>query len=133
MKNLRRHRRGFTLIEVMATLLILGIVMPPVIGGITLATRAASIAKHHNEASQLAQDKLSEILIGNEWQNGSESGDFGSDWPGYRWASSVSNWAQDTTGAGLQQIDLTVTWTEQGREQTVTLSTIAYLRVQTQQ
>jgi len=127
------RRAGFTLIEVLVTLSILAVVMPPVIGAISLATRAAGLARARNEASILAQSKLSEILIGNEWQNGSESGDFGTDWPAYHWTSNVSNWAQDTTGAGLQQIDLTVSWNEQGREATLTLSTVAYLRVQTQQ
>jgi len=131
--TLRGERRGFTLVEVMATLVVLGIVMPGIIAALTLATRSADIAKHRNIAALLAQQQLSQILIGNEWQNGNESGNFGTQFPEYSWSSNVYAWPEDTTGAGLQEIDLTVAWTEFGHPQSLTVSTVAYLRVQTQE
>jgi len=125
--------RGFTLVEVMATLIILGIVMPGIIGALTLATRSADLARHHNEAAILANQELSQILIGNEWQNGNESGNFASPWQQYSWSSNVYAWPEDTTGMGLQEIDLTVSWKDFGHTQSLTVSTVAYLRVQTQE
>jgi prepilin-type N-terminal cleavage/methylation domain-containing protein len=127
-----RQRGGFTLIEVMATLMLVAIVLPAVMKGASLATSAASTAKRRNEASGLAEEKLAEIIATNQWQGSSLSGDFGSDWPGYRWQATVQSWPQDTSGAGLQQVDLRVSWMARGRPDSLTLSTLTYAQTQTQ-
>ena len=54
-------RRGFTLLEVLATLVLVGIILPAVMHGISLATIAAGEAKHKVEAVSLAQTKLAEL------------------------------------------------------------------------
>jgi prepilin-type N-terminal cleavage/methylation domain-containing protein len=121
-------RRGFTLIEVLATLLVMSIVIPTVMQGIAIADRAADSARRRTEASGLAQMELATILATESWQNGSQSGDFNPDWPGYQWSSQVAAWPGDTVGAGLQEIDLTVSWTVGGRKSSLTLCSLAYAR-----
>ncbi len=125
-----RRRAGFTLVEVLVTLMFLAISLPAVMEGISLATKVGAQTVHRTEAAGLAQSKLAEIVSSDEWENGNLSGDFGADWPSYRWEADVQPWAEDTTSAGIQQIDVNVYWTEPGREQSITLSTLAYARSQ---
>lgn len=122
-------RRAFTLIEVLAAMLLMAIVLPPVMEGVALATRAASDARRRTEAAGLAEEKLSELLATSQWTGGSLSGDFGAGWPDYHWQANVYGWAADTTTQSLQQIDLNVTWTSRGRPQSITLSTLAFTPV----
>jgi general secretion pathway protein I len=117
---------GFTLIEVLATLLLIAIVLPAVMRGMTLATEAGSAARWRTDAAGLAQSKLAEIVATDQWQQGNLSGDFSPDWPNYQWQATVQSWPGDTSGAGIQQIDLTITWTERNRPESLTLSTLAY-------
>jgi prepilin-type N-terminal cleavage/methylation domain-containing protein len=124
---------GFTLIEVLVTILFMAIVLPAVMQGISLAARVGHSAQRRTEASGLAQSKLAEVaqdIATGQAQNGNSAGDFGSDWPGYRWESTIEDWPQDTTSAGIQQVDLKVTWTDGGHDESLTLTTLAYSRVQ---
>jgi general secretion pathway protein I len=121
----RRHR-GFTLVEVLAATLLIAIVLPSIMEGVSVATRAATTARYRNEATTLAQEKLSEVLATNASQTGNLSGDFSPDWPRYQWNATVQAWTGDLTGAGLQEIDVTVSWLDRGRQDSITLSTITY-------
>ncbi len=123
--NQRPMAHAFTLIEVLATLLLMAIVLPAVMQGVTLATGAGSAARWRTEAAGLAKSKLSEIIATDQWQQGNLSGDFNPDWPGFQWQATVQPWPGDTNGTGLQQVDLTVTWTERGRSESLTLTTLA--------
>ncbi|MGD0464132.1 MAG: prepilin-type N-terminal cleavage/methylation domain-containing protein [Tepidisphaeraceae bacterium] len=124
---------GFTLIEVLVTLLLIGIVLPAMMHGVTLAMAAGDGARHRNDATQLGKSQLAQIVAGTQWNNTPNlSGDFSPDWPGYQWKAAVQPWNQDTSGMGIQQIDLTVSWQERGRTETLTLTTLAYQRGQTQ-
>ncbi len=127
-----RRRGGFTLVEVLATLMLMAIVLPAVMKGVSLATAAASTARRRNEATGLAEEKLAEIIATDEWQKSSLSGDFGSDWPGYQWQATVQSWPEDTSGAGIQEVDLRVSWIARNSEDSITLTTLTYAQGQTQ-
>jgi prepilin-type N-terminal cleavage/methylation domain-containing protein len=124
------NRRGFTLVEVLVTLMLLAITLPAIMGGISLSTKIGGQTVHRTEAAGLAQSKMAEIISTEEWSSGNLSGDFGADWPNYHWEAQVQSWPQDTTSAGIQQIDLNVYWSDAGRQQSVTLTTLAYARSQ---
>jgi prepilin-type N-terminal cleavage/methylation domain-containing protein len=128
----RINRRGFTLIEVLVTLLFMAITLPAIMGGIASATKLASSAKHRDEATGLGETELNQILASGSWEAGNASGDFSAfsaDWPDYTWALTVNPWAADTTGLGIQELDLAVNWKDAGgRAQSITLSTLAYDR-----
>jgi len=126
----QRSHSAFTLVEVLAALMLIAIVIPVVMQGITVAANTASAARHRNEATGLAESKLAEIVATAQWQTGTLAGDFSPDWPDYRWEATVQPWAQDTSDASLQQIDLRLIWNARGRENSLTLSTLAYDRSQ---
>ena len=131
-KTRRRFVPGFTLIEVLAAMMLIAIALPAIIKGIDLATNVSSTARHRNEAIGLGESKLKEIVVAVEWQGGQMSGDFGADWPNYHWQASVFNWPLDQTGVGIQEIDLVVTWPARGRTDSCKLSTLTYLRTTSQ-
>ena len=115
-------RRGFTFIEILATLTLLAAVLPVAMAGISASLGAADYAKHQSRACALAQSKLMELLAQNQWQMGRQSGDFGTDWPGFSWTAQVVDW----DGSSIQQLDVTVLW-HQGpanRERSVAVSTL---------
>jgi general secretion pathway protein I len=127
------RRRGFTLIEVLATMMLMAIVLPVIMRGISMATRAASSAKRRTEAAALAEAKLGELISTGQWQNGSLSGDFGADWPGYRWQAQVQQFTQqDSDQQLLQELDVHVTWNAFNEDRDLVVSTLIYTGTQTQ-
>jgi general secretion pathway protein I len=119
---------AFTLIEVLATMLVIGIAIPSIMRGLSVSSTAGENARRTTEAAGLAESKLSEILATGQWQGGVMSGNFGSDWPAYSWKATIGNWAQDTSSASVQQIDLTVYWTARSKQNSFTISTLTYVR-----
>src|SRR5256885_14718355 len=80
--------RGFTLIEVLATLVLLAIVLPVSMRGVSVALSLAEKARHTSEAASLADAKLNELITSGGAV--SAQGDFGADWPGYHWSRQTS-------------------------------------------
>jgi general secretion pathway protein I len=122
------RRRGFTLIEVLATLLLLAIVLPAVMEGVSVALAAADNARHRSEAANVAQAQLANLLATNQWNGGILAGDVVQNGSTYHWQATVQSWAQDTTTVGLMEVDLLVTWNGRGGTRSVTLSTLTYDR-----
>ena len=120
-----RHSKAFTLVEVLASIGILAIVLPIVMHGLSLASNAASFARHRTLATSLAQAKLDEFLVTQDFSN--LSGDFGDQYPDYTWTIALSDWdTPDGLSADTQQLDVTVSWTHRGRIHDAVLSTILY-------
>ena len=113
---------GFTFIELLATVVLIGIIMPVAMRSIGLCTRFGGHSRRQIEAASLARTKLTELTSSQDWQTSEKRGDFGSDWPGYQWTAAVSNW----TDSVVSQLDLTVTWQSQGQQRSLTLSTLVY-------
>jgi prepilin-type N-terminal cleavage/methylation domain-containing protein len=118
----QKFRGGFTLLEVLATLVLIGIILPAVMHGISLATIAAGEAKHKVEAASLAQSKLSELIADYQTLNqaGASGGNF-PDYPVYTWSSKIEQ--RDTN---LSQISVRVTWQSRGQERFVDLASLVY-------
>jgi len=115
--------RAFTVVEVLATLTLAGIVLPAVVAGVLLCLATAGHARDQARAASLAHSKLAEIVTNEEFYDAEAAGDFGEDLPRYTWAAQVSDWEDDR----LAQLDVSVMWTRRGQEHHVTLSTLVYV------
>ena len=116
----RARRRAFTLVGALATLVLVAIILPVAMRGISLATAAAGHARRQLEAATLAEAKLAELVVTGGWQEADLSGDFGDDYPAYAWTAEVSEREEAT----LRQLDVRVAWVARGAERSVTLSTL---------
>ncbi|MCP5521829.1 MAG: hypothetical protein H7A46_09815 [Verrucomicrobiales bacterium] len=104
----------------LAAMVFLGVLIPVVIEGLGLASRAGEVAERKSIAAQLAANQLNELIVTGEWESGQNSGDFGLEWPGYSWQLQSSTWSVDT----MTELDLIVTYQVQGRDYFVRLATL---------
>ena len=116
-------RAGFTLVEVLASLLLVAIIVPVAMKGVSLAVGLASSAKQQREATTLAATKLAELTATGSWQQGNATGDFAPDWPGYYWDAVVSDW-EDSEDSSVCVVAVRVRWTARAAERSVTLTTL---------
>jgi type II secretory pathway pseudopilin PulG len=121
MGKARRGSAGFTLAEALAGMLFLAIVIPATVEGFLVANRAGVLAERNRMAAQLADQKLSGMVLSEEWRDSDEEGDFGEDYPGFRWVLSDEAWGEDT----MRLVSVEVFFTVQGREYSIRLSTLA--------
>ncbi len=127
------RRRGFTLIEALAALLLVGIVMPIAMQAMSLTLRLAGTAARTNTAVMLAESTMHELLARQTWDSTELEGtfddvDFGECDPAgariasspYRWQATLVDWIDSS----LSELTVRVTWMARGREHEVTLTTL---------
>jgi hypothetical protein len=101
-------------------LVLIGIVIPVAMQGVSIAMSAASNARRTAEAAALGEAQLNRLVTTQDWQFGSVSGDFSPQWPDYKW--SVETFPRDFS---VTEIVLHVTWLDRGRERSLSVSTFA--------
>ena len=121
----RQPRSGFTLIEVLATMVLLAIVIPVAMRGVTISLAAADKAKHTSTAASLAESKLNDLLTQSlttgSGGGSSLSGNFAPEHPEYQWKyDAVSR------DYGVTEVQLKVTWLERGQPTEWNLCTMTY-------
>lgn len=117
---MKRGTHAFTFVEILAALLFLGIVMPVVIGALQVSNRSSVVSERSTVAVQLAENRLAELQLGDAWSSAGSSGDFGADYPGYRWELTKVDWEN----GAMTELQLVVYFTVQGTEREVRLSTL---------
>jgi prepilin-type N-terminal cleavage/methylation domain-containing protein len=120
----RRHARGFTLPEVLATMLLVGIVLPAAMRGVSMALAASDDARKKMEATALAENKLAELtadLILSQAQADVTPGGQAVDQPPYTIEPSVVS-----VEAELAEVSVRVSWTARGEQRSVVLSSLVY-------
>ena len=123
-KKRKTSAKGFTLLEILAALLLIGLVLPAVMKGLSLASILVADSDRKYEALDLAETKLGEVLLEESWKtNTAGSGNFDEDeFKEYEWTLDVSNW----TEANLKQVEVAVTWQQRNRPREVRLTTLVY-------
>lgn len=116
----RRHRRAFTLIEVLAALLLMAIVIPVAMQGMSTASRAGLLGQRKAAAMRVAERMLNELLITGEMDQSSSSGTVIEGDTSYPWAMESEPWSEDT----MTQVTVRVTFSLQGSEFEVSASTL---------
>ena len=108
----------------LAAMLFMAIVIPVALQGLRIASRAGTVAARKGVAVQLAESKLNELIVANQWRNSGQGGAFGPQWPGYQWSIKNEPWTGDTTINNLRQLTVEVTYPAQNQNYSVKLSTI---------
>ena len=98
-------RAGFTLVEVMAALVVFALAAAAAVQTLATAHRARSTAADLMHATQLAVERLERVRAGDRTADGAAIGGFERSWRSVR-ASSA---------ADLERVDVTVAWIEHGR------------------
>lgn len=123
--------RGFTFIEVLATLMILSIVLPVIMQGISVSLTAGALAKNESIAAALGHDKLMEMTAQWQGQLAEVAGEFTPDQTGqmdidpkartaFRWQANLSDY-----DSNLQLLEITVSWQQrQNQQRSLTVSTL---------
>jgi type II secretory pathway pseudopilin PulG len=119
-----RAEGAFTLIEVLAALLMMAIVIPVALEGMSIVSRAAVLGEHKVAAMRVAERVLNEQLsVLTQGQpiptsgNGTETdGDMN-----YPWTMETVPWPQDTN---LTEMTVKVTFTLQGNPYEMSLATL---------
>ncbi len=102
---MKTHESGFTLIEIMLSIVLIGLVLTTIsefqAKGMDIARETIELTR----AALLAKEKMVEWERGMIPEDGGD-GDFGEDFPDYRWNIEVQN----TDLEGLQKATLLITW-----------------------
>lgn len=109
----KNGQHGFTFLEVMVAVAIIAIAFVTLIGSQSQSVSVAGESRFRVMAALLAQQKLTELeSMDFEELNGGE-GDFGDEYPSYRWQAEVVELGEEDTGIKkgddlLKAIDLTI-------------------------
>lgn len=101
-------QRGFTLLEVIIALAILGVSFALAMELLANGVRSAKASEDYTQAVLLARQKIAEMAITPSLRGSAEQGDFGG---GFRWSSEVQPLPQEEDlPARLYQVRVRVTW-----------------------
>ncbi|MGD9652592.1 MAG: prepilin-type N-terminal cleavage/methylation domain-containing protein [Candidatus Dadabacteria bacterium] len=114
----RRASRGFTLLEVIIAVAIIGSSLAILLGAVNKNLLMASQSKNITIASFLAQKKLGEIELIGLPDIGNQQGVF-EEAPDFSWYLSVQPYNIEQLGADIRIVILTITWDEGNKEFTV--------------
>jgi general secretion pathway protein I len=108
-----RNTFGFTLLEVMIALAIMSIVLVSVYRMHSQSLTMNTAARFYTVAPLLAQNKMAELEALSSGGFPEDSGDFGEQYPGYSWQTSISEVSSEVLGevaSDLKRIDLTISF-----------------------
>jgi len=104
---------GFTLLEVMVALAVMSIVLVSVYRMHSQSLTMNSAARFYTLAPLLAQNKMAELETLSSDGFPDDSGDFGEQYPGYSWRTSLTEVSSEVLGEvadDLKRIDLTISY-----------------------
>lgn len=113
-----RRRRGFTLVEMMVAVVLLGVGISACVACMGTSTRASALAEQYTAVQLLAREKLAEIELQGV-QSGEDQGDFGPDRPGYAWRMV----AEPADVAGLRRVHLLLLWGDEANPRVAEFTT----------
>jgi general secretion pathway protein I len=106
---------GFTLLEVMVALAVMSIVLVSVYRMHSQSLTMITAARFYTQAPLLAQSKMAELETLSAGGFAEDSGDFGEQFPGYSWKTSVTDVNSEILGQtaeNLKRIEVSVAFNE---------------------
>ncbi len=116
----RSAAQGFTLVEILAALLMMAIVIPVAMEGMSVATRAGILGQRKAAAMRVAERVLNELIVEGETDRASSSGSATDGDTTYPWTVRNETWPEDP----MMHLTVTVTFVVQGNEYMMNLSTL---------
>ena len=110
--NALQHNGGFSLIEVMVAILILGVALAGLAHGIATALGSSKESEWQTTAALFAAGKIETLRAEGGLVNGETTGDCGAGLAAYRWKQTVA--ATDIDG--LHDVDVVVENAQDGKE-----------------
>ncbi|MDB6028520.1 MAG: hypothetical protein JWM68_4743 [Verrucomicrobiales bacterium] len=95
---------GFSLIEVMVAILILGVAIVGLTHGITTALASGKQSEFQTQAAMLAAGQIETLRADGQLVDGDETGDFGDDFPLFQWKQTIAPGGVE----GLHEVTVTV-------------------------
>ncbi len=120
---------GFTLLEIMVALSIIAIVLVSVYKMQAQSISMIYASKFYATAPLLAQLKIAEVEIENPGEQTDDSGDFGDEFPGYKWNVIINDIESESLGnmaENLKQIKVNISFNTD--EFTYTLRTYRFMQ-----
>lgn len=111
-------RRGFSLVETVVTVALLGVGISACVACMGSATRATARAEEYTAVQLMAREKLAEIELMPPTET-EEDGDFGEERPGYYWRMRT----MPTDVSGLRQVKLLIAWGDGDHPRTAEFTT----------
>jgi len=102
--NVRSRNAGFSLIEVMIAILILGVAVVGLTRGITTALASSKDSELQTTAALAAAAQIETIRADATWVDGVTDGDCGDDLPDYHWTQTIKPADVD----GLHEVTVSV-------------------------
>lgn len=99
-----KHNAGFSLIEVMCAILIMGVALVALTHGMTTALASTKDSEVQTAVVALAAGQIETLRAGGVLADGTTEGDFGDSFPRYRWEQAVAPGEVD----GLHQVEVMV-------------------------
>lgn len=95
---------GFSLVEVMVAILILGVTLAGLTHGITTALASSKESEQQTAAALFAAGKIETLRAESDWDNGETDGDCGAGFEAYHWRQTIS----DADVDGLHDVDVVI-------------------------
>ena len=112
--------RAFTLVEVLAALMLMAIVVPVTMQGLGIANRVGVLGQRKAAAMRVADRVLNEIVLTGDTTQAGSGGTIADGDTVYPWTLASETWNEDA----MTHLTVTITYTVQGDSFTVTLSTL---------
>jgi len=100
--------------------MLLAVVLPVIMRAVTLANRSAISAERRAVAVMLAENKLNELSVSNQWRSVGSQGMFDPPHHNYFWRLEVRDWRQDS----MTLLTLETLYDVQGTTNGVSLTTL---------
>ncbi len=110
--NPRRHNAGFSMVEVLVAILILGVALVGLTHGITTALGTGKESELQATAAMFAAGMIEEQRAEGDLIDGESEGACGEQLPLYRWKQSISTAGVD----GLHEVDVSIDNAHTGQE-----------------
>lgn len=124
-KAVLNDKSGFTLLEVLVAVVILGSTLAVLLGTVNRNLVLASDSKNLSIARMLAQNKMSEVELAGYPSDTNEEGEY-EDFPGFKWYLSVVPLNISSLETDIKIVKLLVTWDNDQKDFEITLAMSDY-------